>query len=618
MNYSKYLYSLLACITFASCSKDVLDRPPLTTIVDEQYWRNEDDIRLYTNAFYPQFFPGYNTGFTLDYAPLRGYNFSDDVTSKNAQTAFEVNIPTSRGTNQETGTAATWLQTYGGPTWNFTWIRKSNILMERLDNVVKPKISTEAYNHWMAVAKFFRGFDYSRLVSVFGDVPYFDKVVPDTDLATLYKDRDNRGIVMDKVYDDFKFVLANIRENDGAQYVNRNIAAAFISRFMLFEGTYQHYHGLDAARAKKYLEFAVDAAAIVMNSNKFSFGRDFKSLFASESLAGHSEVLMYRAYDAALGVMHSIGSYSNGTETVQVDPNLDLVKSFIVNDGNVWGNSTVTNATSFSIPDLVRTRDSRFEATFIDKPNAASTTLLYGYKFASRDAITYIGKTYPAAWQSSTNTNDAPVMRLAEVVLNWIEAKAELAQYHGGPAVSQVDLDKSVNAIRNRPIDPAATAKGVQKTAPLQLAALPNDPERDADVSALIWEIRRERRMEFVFEFSRLLDLKRWKKLNYMNFSRKPDYLLGPWVNVPVDVPSLIRNANGAAINIGRVRVRKANGTVVNWNGSNDADMVGFWVVENASNRDPFTDRAYLAPVGTAQIVQYEQRGFKLTQTKLW
>src|SRR5690606_33766744 len=145
------------------------------------------------------------------------------------------------------------------------------------------------------------------------------------------------------------------------------------------------------------------------------------------------------------------------------------------------------------------------------KPNAASATLLYGYKFASREAITFIGKSYPAAWGSNTNTSDAPVIRLAEVVLNWVEAKAVRAEYHGGPAVSQDDLNRSVNAIRNRPLDATAIAKGVEKTDPLMLAMLPADPERDSDVPALIWEIRRERRMEFVFEGMRLLDLKRWK-----------------------------------------------------------------------------------------------------------
>ena len=613
MKYLKYLYSIAACLFFLSCKKEVLDRPPLTSIIDGEntYWRNEDDIRLYANAFYPNYFTGFNTGFGVDYTPVRGYTFSDDLTSKNVQLSFDETVPTTLGSTSE---IATWLTKYAGPTWDFAWVRKSNILIDRLENIAKPNLTDEAFKHWTAVAKFFRGFEYSRLVSVFGDVPYFDKVVENTDLPTLYKDRDNRGIVMDKVYDDFKYVLANIRENDGnALFLNRYIAAGFISRFMLFEGTFQHYHGLDAARAKKYLEFAVEAAAVVINSNKFNFTKDFKSIFSSESLAGHPEVLLYRVYDAALGITHAIGSYSNGTETVTVDPNLVLIKSFLANDGKAWQNSAVPNASSFAIADLVKTRDSRFEASFIDKANTASTTVLYGYKFASREAITYIGKPYPPAWGSSTNTSDAPIMRLAEVVLNWIEAKAVLAQYMGGPAVTQADLDKSINAIRNRPLDAAAIAKGVVKTAPLLLAAIPVDPTKDADVPDLIWEIRRERRMEFVFEHTRLLDLKRWKKLNYMDFSTNADYLLGPWVDVNAEIPSYLTTANK-----GKVKVRKADGTVVTWDGTNAAAMVGFWMVESAQNRLAFAYKNYLAPVGQSQIIQYQDRGFKLTQTAGW
>lgn len=614
MKYFKYIYGLtvMVCLFLASCKKDVLDRPPLTDYVDGQYWRGEDDIRMYANAYYPNYFNGYNSGFTADYTPVRGYTFSDDLTGKNVQSNFESSIPTSRGSAAE---GAEWLATYAGPTWNFSWVRKSNVMINRLDNVAKPKISTEAYHHWSAVARFFRGFEYSRLVSVFGDVPYFDKEVADTDLATLYKDRDARGVVMDKVYDDFKFVMANIRENDGAQYLNKYIAAAFISRFMLFEGTYEHYHGLDAARAKKYLEFAVEAGDYVINSNKYNFTRDFKSIFSSDNLAGHPEVLLYRTYDAALSVTHSIGSYQNGTEVVGVDGNLVLIKSFLLNDGKVWQNSAVTGANSFTIADLVKTRDPRFEASFYDKALVPSATLLYGFKFASRDALTYIGKTYPAAWGSNTNTSDAPVIRLAEVVLNWVEAKAVLAQYFGAAAVTQADLNKSVNAIRNRPLDAAAIAKGVLKTAPLTIGSLPVDPARDADVPDLIWEIRRERRMEFVFEHTRLLDLKRWKKLNNMNFSTNPDYFLGPWVNVQTEAPAYLTPANATA---GNVKVKKADGTIVTYNGTNAATMVGYWMVTNATNRNAFTDRAYLAPVGQAQIIQYQEKGYKLTQTTGW
>jgi hypothetical protein len=621
MKYFKYIYSIAAvAILLISCNKEVLDRPPLTTYPNSEFWRNEDDLRLFGNGFYANYFNGYNTAFGVDYAPVRGYTFSDDLTSRSTQTSFESSIPSSRGTTSE---GELWLTTYAGPSWNFSWVRKSNIFLNRIETVAKPNISADAYKHWTAVARFFRGYEYSRLVSVFGNVPYFDKELLDTELPLLYKDRDNRGLVMDKVYDDFKYVLANMRNTDGPQFLNRYIAAAFISRFMLFEGTYEHYHNLDAARAKKYLEFAVEAGDIVMGNPAYSFTSDFKALFSSESLASNKEVLMYRTYDAALGVTHSIGSYSNGTEVNTQDANLVLVKSFILNDGKTWNDpsSPTVLGQSFSVPNLIITRDPRFEATFIDAPMITSASLLYGYKFASKDAISYYGGLkgpYPAIWGSSTNTNDAPVIRLGEVVLNWIEAKAVLEQYFGGPGVTQGDLDKSINAIRNRPIEAAALAKypTLTKTPKLVLNAYPVDPTHDADVPALIWEIRRERRMEFVYEGFRLLDIKRWKKLNYMNFSTNPDYFLGPWVDI--NNTPLLKSTYLTTANINVVKVKKMDGTIVVWNGSNAVDMVGFWMITGAANRNAFTDKSYLSPVGLTQIQQYKEKGYTLTQTTGW
>lgn len=617
MKYIKYFSLGMVVLIFASCQKDLLDRPPQTNYTDDPnlFWRNEDDLRMYANGFYTNYFNGYNAGFGTDYAPVTGYTFHDDITSRNVQSNFEATVPSSRGSVLET---AAWLQQYAGPTWDFAWVRKANIFIDRVENVAKPRISDAAYKHWSAVARFFRGYEYSRLVSVFGDVPYFGRVVAETELDTLYKDRDARGVVMDKVYDDFKYVLANIKDNDGTQYLNKFIAAGFISRFMLFEGTYEHYHNIDGARAKKYLEMAVEAAQVVMNNSAYKFTSDFKALFASDNLAGNAEVLMYRTYDAALSVTHAVGSYSNGTE-IQSGANLVLIKSFIANDGKVWQNSAVAKVDSFNIANLVKTRDPRFEATFIDFPLASSSTLLYSYKHASREAITFIGKTYPFAWGSNTNTSDAPVMRLGEIVLNWIEAKAVLAESYGGTAVTQADIDKSINALRSRPLDGAAIAKGIQKTAPLTLSSLPVDPVKDADVSSLIWEIRRERRMELFYEASRILDIKRWKKLNYMNYSTNPDYFLGPWVNIQAEIPSYL-----TSLTVNRIKVKKTDGTIVTWNGSNASSMIGYWMVEGASNRLDFSDRNYLAPIGQAQINEYADKGkqlgknYKLTQTTGW
>lgn len=615
----KIIYILLgSTLSMMSCDS-LLDRPELTKITDSEgnYWRNENDLRLFANDFYPNYFVGYNTAFGTAYAPLTGYNFADDFTSQGAQANLLGTVPTGTGGSSSAAISVLRLE-HPGPNWNFYWVRKANLLLSRIETTAKNNISEEAFKHWTAVGRFFRGYEYSRLVSNFGDIPYYDQEVSVSNPEDMYKTRDPRGEVMDKVYDDFRFVLDNMRESDGNGYVNRYAAAALISNLMLFEGSWQKYHNLDGTRAKKYLEMARDAAQYVMESGKWSFSADFKSLFASESLAGNPEVIFHRTYDDGLAVRHAVGSYSNGTESQARSANLDLLKDFISVDGKVWQNSAVTNANSFRLQDLAKTRDPRFEATFMDTVNAsASGTFVYAHKFAGREALNYIGSSYPPKWGSNTNTNDSPIVRLAEVVLNWIEAKQILAEFYGGAAVTQADLDRSINAIRNRPLDNVATAKGVTKTAPLILASLPNDPERESDVSPLMWEIRRERRMEFVFEYARIQDIRRWKKLHYLNFTSE-DYRLGPWIIGNVDLRDRANPGKIAPSYRNVLQVKNAAGQIITYNGTNDAEMVGYYVVRNFANRLAVQDRNYLAPISQLLIDEYKDRGFTLNQTTGW
>ena len=582
---------------------------------DQTFWQNENSLRLFANGFYTNYFVGYNSGFGVEYAPLRGFTFSDDFASTGKQASFESQSPASRSSTSE---SISMLTTYAGPTWNFAWVRKSNLFLEKIEEMNGEKIDDAAYKHWSAVARFFRGYEYSRLVSTYGDVPYFDHVLDESELAEMYKDRDDRTMVMDKVYDDFNYVLDNMRLSDGAtQYLNRYIAAGFISRFMLFEGTWQKYQKGDNVKAKQYLDLAVKAGDLVIASGKWSFTSDFRSLFGSDNLSANAEVLLYRTYDLPLLVTHAIASYSNLSESQSPAANLSLIKSFIATDGKPYKLSAVPNASSLDLKDLVKTRDPRFEATFWSALRKESNCLIYADKFIDRVGPTYsVGGTYPPQYGSSTNTNDAPVMRMGEVVLNWIEAKAELETV-GGVGVTQADLDASINKIRNRPLDATAIAAGVVKTAPMVLAAVPDDPDRDPTVSPLLWEIRRERRMEFVFEHTRLLDLKRWKKMDYMNGSTNPDILLGPWVNFPAEkIAKTVDYLVSAKVNI--LKVKLADGTIVTYNGSNDASMIGFYIPENISNRDPFTDRVYLAPIGRNEITQFAEKGYTLTQTPGW
>lgn len=608
----KILFSIFTAIVFflGSCSDDVLDRPQLNDMNDDTYWRTETDLRLFANGFYINYFVGYNSAWGVAYAPLRGYYFSDDFSNTNVQSNFESSVPTSRGSTSE---APDMLIQYAGPNWNFAWVRKSNLFINRLENVAKPHVSDEAYNHWLGVARFFHGFEYHRLVSVFGDVPYYGELFSESDKDKMYKDRTPRGEVMDNAYDDLKFAFDNVRLNDGANVLNRYIVAGFISRIMLFEGTWQKYHKNDQTRAKKYLELAIAAGDFVINSGNYDIASDFRSLFGSQDLKGNKEMLMYRHYDAAQSVTHHVASYSNGYESQSPAPNLSLAKAFICNDGQPYKLSNVPDAGKLDIKNMIKTRDPRFEATFQSVPKVQSATLLYASKFIDRTGPTFWNSgNIPAIYGSNTNTNDAPVMRYSEVLLNWIEAKAELATM-GGSAVSQNDIDKSINKIRNRPLDSEAISKGIKKTAPMSLASLPDDPDRDNDVPALIWEIRRERRMEFVFEYSRLLDIKRWKKIDYMSATKNPDNLLGLWINVKEELPSQL-----VPEKVNLLRVKKEDGTIITYDGTNDNQMVGYYMIEKGTDRQTFDDRVYLSPVGQAQINQYKDKGYTLTQTPGW
>lgn len=591
--YIPFILSLL--LFFASCA-DFLDRPPLTTVNDdEKTWSNEDMIRIYVNKFYPVFF----TGYTGNNAPLVN-EFNDDVVNEGNQANFTRAVPNSN-------------------IWNMNWIRSINIMLNRLETITKNKISEESFNHWVGIGRFFRAMEYSDIATYFGDVPYYDHVIDDTDIDDLYKARTPRNEVMDAVYEDLKFALNNVRLNDGNQNVNRYVVAGFTSRIALQEGTWQKYYYKNNDRAKKFLDLAVEASDIVMKSAKYAIDSDFRSLFTSIDLSGNKECILYRHYDPAVGVTHSIASYSNPTVSIIFGATTDLIKSFICTDGNVWQKSTIADAYKFNVSNLVKTRDSRFEATFYDKPNSNSRgSYLFPVKFFPRDVVKIVeaGEGTPTEYSLSNNPTDYPVLRYAEILLNWIEAKAELETI-GGDAVTQVEIDNSVNKIRSRPLAKEAESKEVKKTAPLQLANLPDDPSKDADVSALIWEIRRERRMEFAFERFRYADLERWHKLEYMDSDMNTDLLSGTWVDFPNELSNKLTNENK-----GKIAIITMDGKEIVFDGNNKNQMKGFFKHPNTKGRLPFLNQVnvnpYLAPVGKTQIDDYASKGYELKQTEGW
>ena len=616
---TKYITLLsLVSLLFVGCS-DILDRPSKTDANDDDFWVSETKVRFYSHEFYAKEFSGYGVGYSTNYAPLVGYEFSDDVLHQGNQSEFERTVPASKGSVSMNEKNPTWQSTYSGPTWNFSWVRKANIMIDRVENRMANILSEEALKHWIGIGKFFRATEYANLARVFGDVPYYDQVVADNDYKELYKPRTPRNEVMDHVYDDFKYAMENVRINDGDQTVNRYVVAALVSRYALIEGTTQKYYYKNNERAKLFLELAVEAADLVRNSGKFDIVTDFRSLFGSDDLKGNKDCILYRHYDVAHQITHCVATYCNLSESRSAGPTLDLIKSFICNDGKDYTTSGVENAEDFSIENLVKTRDPRFEASFWDKPSPMSkASHLYIVKFISREGTSYAanGLTIPTEYTSTNNRNDYPVLRYAEVLLNWIEAKAELGTL-GAANVTQADLDESINKIRKRPLDKAAIDKGVKQTAPMVLSDLPDDPNRDSDVSKLIWEIRRERRMELAFEFSRIVDLRRWCKLEYMDTNKNLDLLTGTWVNFPKELKEELTPKN-----IGILSVITKDGEQIKFNGKNGDEMVGFFRHLDNKHRLPILDQPginpYLSPVGRNNMTDYKNKGFELKQTEGW
>ena len=576
---------LATAVSFSSCD-DFLTRDPQDTVTDvPSFWNNEENLRTSFLDYYTYFFPGYRSGWN------RADNFAEtnvaDWTDDNAQevaTLFTKVAPTTDADN-----------------WDFEKIRNMNLLLSRIQS---SSLGEEAKNHWSGVARLFRAMEYAKLVQKFGDVPYYDAVVGSTDNEQLYRARDPRTTVMDKVNEDLAFACANIRVNDGTKglTVNRAVAQGFASRIMLFEGTWQKYHANNTAKAAEYLKAAKDYAAALMQTNAYSIAPSYKSLTTSEDLAGNPEIIMYRSYVENV-VMHSLMSFQN-TEHEMSSPSRSFVDAFPTKNGLPIHQAGNTDYKGKEYAKEIQNRDPRLADNIDEESGLRLNGVAAVYAASGYYANRYVNKDLinKPGGMSSTNTTDAPVMKLNEVMLNYIEAAAELADL-GQYTLTQADFDKTINAIRDRQSTqmPHLTLAGnALKVNGVEI----NDPDRDATVKPIIWEIRRERRVELAYEGLRFNDLRRWGKLEYADMTKNKKLNMGAWIN-KADYPE---NAEALA----KITLCDENGKIVT---GNEGYIMP--ITEVAKMR-VMADKDYLYPIPVDQITMYENHGFKLTQNPGW
>lgn len=506
---------VLATFFSFSCNDDFLDRQPLDEISNESFWNTENDLMVYNNSLYDlarndndvPILMGFDDGFDSHRYGIWHYSgFSDNTAPLHSR---HTNYQRVRAGKHSIPNSPFW---YGYKGWNF--VRAINVGM---DNYGTADISDEVRNKYIGEARLFRGWFYADKVSRFGDVQWVDTELNIDDEGILYGTRDPRETVMANVLEDLNFATEWIPDDwgDGGApgRLNRWAALLVKARVALFEGTWQRYHG--GSNADMWLQVAADAAKEIMDSGPYTLytndpdGRNYNGLHRiPNDLSGVAEVMYWRRYERGIFTNHT-QSYHRGYNGGATK---SMVEDYLCTDGLPITLSPLYQGDAV-YEDIFENRDPRLRQTVLHP--ADQPIYNYGNHDISVNPYprvqgmpggqkTYTGyhiiKTFdPVDAYRSYNSSQTPaiIMRFGEVLLIYAEAMAEL----GGGTISQADLDISINLLRDR--------VGM----PHLLATPPMDPRYANDgISAVLAEIRRERRIELFMEGFRYEDLRRWKQ----------------------------------------------------------------------------------------------------------
>ncbi|MBR5384767.1 MAG: RagB/SusD family nutrient uptake outer membrane protein [Bacteroidales bacterium] len=509
---SVFAVGALAMLSVTSCD-GLLNKAPLDSFADSNYWTSEANVEVYANTFFNNFIGYGNQGGSGSYyfPTLNDNQCGAGFVDWNYNNVLTVN------------TAA----------WNdpYTEIRRANIMLARLEGM---NLSETAKAHWTGVARLMRGLQYYWLVRTFGDVPLVDRELSVSDEA-VFGPRTDRDLVMDFALEDLNYAVSNIKDVATKTSWSRNLAQAIKSEVCLYEGTYSKYRvaadgqkAPDATRANKYLTESKTASSALMakfNTLNASYQANYNSL----DLADNPEMIFYKHYVKDL-FMHSLPDYTCSSSQ-QYGMTKDAFNAYLFTDGKPKASTTLDNTDvpatlaadgiHLDLTPLLAVRDPRLAAS-VDKvvmPVSAgfkgrlgrsddvemTSSTGYGvFKFDSAE----LADGYRV--ETGKNYTDAPLYWLSVIYLNYAEACAELG------SCTQTDLDNSVNKLRDR------------VHMPHMVVSPAADPANNMGVSALIWEIRRERRVELMYDGNfRFWDLMRWHQLDKLDTHLYLDVKLG-------------------------------------------------------------------------------------------
>lgn len=555
------IYGLMVAtgVSMASCDH-FLDEHRFPT--DQQtdnpaFWENEINVQGEIDYFY-EYFMGYGNGASWN-GTFYYQSLNDDQIGKIASGSVNfadwnyLQVPTSN---------SVWSASY-------TAIRRANIIIQ---NVSISNIAEAKKNNFLAQARLNRAYQYYDLVRNLGDVPLVTTVL-DVNSPELYAGRTPRNEVMDFVLEDLDFAINNISEQSNKIKWSVDLANAIKTEICLYEASYARYHQKDEARAKKFYEETVKAATPIIAS--YTYTDDYASIYNSTmdaadgmiGLLSNPEVILLKPYVKSING-HSLCKYTS-TATNICGMTKDAFDAYLFLDGKPKASTTenatdmgVMDATGLSIQNLLDVRDKRLAAQ-IDpyvyynnftwsRNNSDPMQSLSGY--GVRKFINPLMEYYYCVTDYQSYVN-APLFWLSKVALDYAEARAELGK------LDDTDMNKTLNKLYIRAGLPTQTVAS--------LSAM-NDPANNMGVSSLLWEIRRCRRCELMFDGFRYWDLVRWHNLDLLDTTQHPNINLGANAT-PALADHPISNVDG-------------------------------YICSFPDYSRKFNEREYLAPLGSGQI----------------
>ncbi len=475
--YILYLLAGVAACSLSSC-EDALDRFPKDRLSPDEFFHTEEECQLFTNDFYT-IFPSAGTI----------YGETADIIAKTTLTSEVLG-------NRTVPAKA--------DSWKWEKLRDINFFLQYSSNCKDEHIRLR----YEGVARFFRAYFYFEKVKYYGDVPWVDRPIASDD-QELYKGRDSREMVMQKVLADLDFAIANLPVEKSVYSVTRWTALALKSRACLFEGTFRKYHGIEGYES--YLSACESASKRFINESGYSVYMSgttpYLNLFSSLK-ALDTEMVLARAYNTAIGLKHDVNGYL--TSITMGRPGLlkNIANMYLMKDGTPF--TSQPGWETMQLPDESKNRDGRFaqtvrtpgykriDDTALSAPNMGAT--MTGYQL-----VKYLQSAKYDSYNASTS--DMPLFRAAEVLLNYAEAKAELG------TLTQDDIDLSIKPLRDRAgvanlsLDDANAAPD-----PYLASSATGYANVTGANKGVILEIRRERTIELLMENLRYWDIMRWKE----------------------------------------------------------------------------------------------------------